>query len=58
MIEQQQTEVAPAAVQRPRDPQSFMRGDKIAITVVISIGLVLSIVAIALFVTMVVVPSL
>ena len=35
MIEQQQTEVAPAAVQRPRDPQSFMRSDKIAITVAI-----------------------
>ncbi|HET8867196.1 MAG TPA: hypothetical protein VFM87_02585 [Agrococcus sp.] len=58
VIDQQQTDAAPVAPQRTRDPQSFMRSDKIAITVAISIGLALSIVAIALFVTMVVVPSL
>lgn len=49
---------AGGAPERPRDPQSFTRGDRRAIAIVASIGLGVTVVALGLFVGLVVVPAL
>ncbi|WAC66778.1 hypothetical protein OVA14_03115 [Agrococcus sp. SL85] len=47
-----------ARTEHPRDPQSFTRGDRRAITIVVSIGLAITVGLLGLFVAVIVLPAL